>query len=296
MNWLWVALSAYFLNAVAVTGDTILLRRVVPEPLRYATYTGFVSIFALVLAPWGFALPTVFGLGLAALTGWVFLASLACIFALLREFEPSRAAPVFGAIGVFVLFVAERALLAASFGPGEIAAIALLTAGAFLLAYRGAGGGSRRFAALVAAAGALQALYFLLAKVVFIEMGFVNGFIWTRVAAFVGAAALWVWFRRRARAAGPRFTVRVGAAALANRTVAGAGSLLVNYAVALGSPTLVNALRGSEYAFLFLIAFVLSMVAPRLLTEELRAKHLVEKVAGLVAVGAALAILALERS
>ncbi|MBI3305083.1 hypothetical protein HYZ80_02050 [Candidatus Parcubacteria bacterium] len=289
MNWLLFALSAYFLNAVATTVDSILLRRRIPEPLTYTTYVGLVSIFALVLAPWGFGVPSAGLAVLSILTGCVFLGSLAVIFQLLKSFEPSRSAAVAGTATVLILLAAERLLMGTTFTSAELAAVVLLLGGIFLLTHRSSGAAQRgRFMRLTLAAGGLGALYLFLAKIVFGALGFVNGFIWTRLGAFLGALVLWLVLRLRGRG---EPMPAASALVLANRTVAGVGSVLMNGAVALASPALVSALRGSEYAFLFLLAFALSAFAPQLLQEELRAKRVVEKIAGLVSVAFGLALL-----
>ncbi len=297
MAWLLFALGGYLCNAASTTVDTVLLRRSIPQPVRYAAYVGLASIFALVLAPWGFAVPPTGWIGVSVLTGLTFIGSLAIIFRFIQRFEPSRAVPVYGAVMVVVLFAAERYLLSASFSPAELLAAGLLLAGTFLLAYRhGKPVAVVEFAVLAAAAGAASALYFFLAKIVFTELGFVNGFIWTRMAAFAGAVVLWCALRRSWRSAessSQRLGLGFGTVVLANRLVAGVGSVFVNAAVSLASPALVNALRGVEYGFLFLIALGLTVVAPKLLAEELRAPRLIEKIAGLLAVGAGLALLAL---
>lgn len=288
--WFLIALGAYFLNAVATTVDSILLRRRIPEPLTYTTYVGLVSIFALVLAPWGFFVPKAGVMVLSLLTGFVFLVSLFFIFQLLKSFEPSRAATVVGTATVLILLAAEQLLLGTAFTSAELAAVGLLLGGGFLLAYRRDGPAQRgRFMRLVLVAGGLGALYLFLAKVVFGELGFVNGFIWTRIGSFAGALVLWQLAARRGWS--PALP-KTSAIVLANRTVAGVGSALMNGAVALASPALVSALRGSEYAFLFLLALALSAFAPQLLREELRAKRVVEKIAGLVLVALGLALLA----
>ncbi len=290
MNWLFLALGAYFLSAVATTVDSILLRRRIPEPLTYALYVGLVSIFALVLVPWGFWVPAAGLVALSVVTGLVFLGSLAMLFQLLKSFEPSRSAAVAGTAAVLMLLAAERLFMGTAFTTPELAAVGLLLGGVFLLTYRRGGASDRgRFMRLALAAGGLGALYLFLAKIVFGALGFANGFIWTRMGSFLGALVLWAVVRARGRGEPmPAASVLV----LANRTVAGVGSVLMNGAVALASPALVSALKGSEYAFLFLLALALSAFAPQLLQEELRAKRVAEKIAGLVSVAFGLALLA----
>lgn len=294
MTWLLFALGGYLCNAVAVTVDTAVLRRSVPQPVRYATYVGLASIFAFVLAPWGFSLPPLTWVCLSVLAGLVFLGSIMFVFRLLQRFEPSRVVPVYGALVVITLLAAERYALATRFTAADLLAAGLLVAGTFFLTHRrGKSAATYGFATLVVAAGAASALYFFLAKLVFAELGFINGFIWTRLGAFAGAVVLWLALHRfwESRRQSAQISVWLGAVVLGNRLVAGTGSVLVNAAVALASPALVNALRGVEFAFLFLIVLGLSVAAPRLLAEELRAASILEKVAGLAAVGAGLAIL-----
>ena len=52
------------------------------------------------------------------------------------------------------------------------------------------------------------------------------------------------------------------------------GVVLIQYAIALGSVTLVNALVGIQYALMFLLIFLLTKFAPRIFKEEFTKREL----------------------
>jgi drug/metabolite transporter (DMT)-like permease len=68
----------------------------------------------------------------------------------------------------------------------------------------------------------------------------------------------------------------------ANSILGGVAVILLNYAISLGSPTLVNALRGVQYAGIFAIALLLANKYPKLLDEDLSAKSIRLKLSGIV--------------
>ena len=78
---------------------------------------------------------------------------------------------------------------------------------------------------------------------------------------------------------------------LGTKITAGISFLMINYAVAIGSVAIVNALQGVQYAFLLLIVILLSIKYPKLLKEELTTETLAQKIIGIIFVGAGLVVL-----
>lgn len=60
----------------------------------------------------------------------------------------------------------------------------------------------------------------------------------------------------------------MGGLFIANKTLAGFAFLMLNYAIAIGNITLVNALEGVKYIFLLLLVFIISKFRPTILQEE----------------------------
>jgi uncharacterized membrane protein len=60
------------------------------------------------------------------------------------------------------------------------------------------------------------------------------------------------------------------------------GTLLIQYAIALGSATVVNALAGIQYAFVFFIAVILTKKSPGIFNETLCKKERIIQMCALV--------------
>ena len=76
MAWLFFAIIAYFINAVNAVIDKALLVKPIPNATVYAFYIGFLSIFALIFAPFGLVLPAFPDLIIDLAAGGVFLLAL----------------------------------------------------------------------------------------------------------------------------------------------------------------------------------------------------------------------------
>lgn len=80
----------------------------------------------------------------------------------------------------------------------------------------------------------------------------------------------------------------------ANSILGGVAVMLLNLSIDLGSPTLVNALRGVQYAGVFLIALLLAKKLPKLLEEDLSRKSITLKLSGIALIIGGVVILAVS--
>ena len=78
---------------------------------------------------------------------------------------------------------------------------------------------------------------------------------------------------------------------VANKALAAGAFILLNYAISLGSVTVVNALQGTQYVWLLLLAAAVSAGWPKLFREELSRVAVWQKVAGVVLVSLGVALL-----
>jgi uncharacterized membrane protein len=77
-----------------------------------------------------------------------------------------------------------------------------------------------------------------------------------------------------------------------NFIIGGAGVVVLNVALKLGPVSLINAMRGVQYAGLFIIALLLSRRLPQLLEEELSAQTIEQKSLAILLIMSGVAILA----
>ena len=291
--WLLWTIVAYALNSVSVTIDKVLFyTKQIKQPAAYVVTICTLGLLVFVLAPWGLGVPSVKGALLSLLTGIFFVAGLWLLFIALKHGEASRVTSFIGAWSpIFVLLVTYW-LIGDKLSWLEFGAFLLLVAGGFLIA--NGRGGLDKFGRWVAFGSALGfALFYTLSKEVFNEVGFISGLIWIRVTSFAVAMLLFIipttW-----PAIKESFQVQTTAkvAFFTGQASSALSSLLVNYAISLGSVALVNALQGLQYVFLLLIVALLSLNRPQLLKEELGGHVLVRKLLAIALIGGGLALIA----
>ncbi|MBI4276244.1 DMT family transporter, partial [Candidatus Uhrbacteria bacterium] len=265
MSWLLIVSVAHLMNAGAFLVDKFLLARAVPKPVVYAFWIGVLGLLALLLLPFGFAIPTPAVFGLALLAGCTFEIALVFFFIALRYLDASRVIPVVGGLQPILIFAFAYTFLQERLSQTEVAAFALLVLGSILISYEN---GKRSIAATTrarrgwyAAVGAALffSISFTVTKSVFDATIFFSGLAWIRVGAFLTVILflLYAPWRRDilekqdfpSGALRMLFVVGQVGGALA--------SVLLQYAVKLATPTLVSAMQGLQYAFLFVLAVVL---------------------------------------
>ncbi|MBI4837454.1 MAG: EamA family transporter [Candidatus Portnoybacteria bacterium] len=328
MSWLFIAIGAYFINAFTAVIDKSLLVRPIPDPLVYTFYVGFLSIFALIL-PYlscfgslflpglfvcgGLSWPGFLNFSVDIGAGLIFLASLFLLYSALKRGETSRVVPVIGCLTpVFVLllsylFLGERLVF------WQIMAFVFLVAGGAVISveWNAGEGGTRKkrfFRSWKMSIGAalVLSIFYVCAKVIYTHQEFVVGFVWSRMGSFLGSLLLLVFIKNRkaifgatknlgAPAGQPaklRLALLAGSLLVFNKILAGAAFVILNYAISLGSATLVNAAQGVQYVFLLGLTVLLAKKRPHILEEEINWPVFGQKFLAVVLIGAGLLMLA----
>ena len=306
MLWLIVAISAYFLFAVVALVDKYLLGGLMPSPKIYAFYVGALGILALVLIPFGFLIPGPFQIFLAILAGIFHILAIFTYFSGLQYFETSRIVPAIGGLAPFFTFG-----LTYLFSGGketlsfiEITAFLLLILGSIFITWEKAKKISLKSLQISASAAFLFALYFVLAKFVYLEQPFISGFIWTRIGAFLVAIIFLfskeikeeLFIKRKT------FNLKTWRIFLPNEIAAAGAFILQNWAIALAGiayVAIISALAGVQYVFVLIFAILLSLTQPFWakragLKEETSREILLQKVFAVLLIVGGLALLAFK--
>ncbi|TAK95130.1 hypothetical protein EPO05_05040 [Patescibacteria group bacterium] len=306
MHWISIASLAYLLVALEVILDKFLLTsKRVSHPAIYAFYSGMLSLTAVFFVPFGFHLVS----GLTALAnivaGIIFVYGILSLFYAIQENEASQVMPVVGAViplvtmGLSVVFLSERLEGLEYFG------VALLVLGGLLISFDLPFHVSKRkffagfwFSVL---AGALLAVAFTWFKHFYESQNeFINVFVWTRVGLFVGALSLLAfpgWRKSILNSFGgfrrPKANhYQTGFLFVATKALGGVGSILTNYAIRLGSVTVVNALVSLEYVFVFIFSLLFSAWFPAIFRERKGATHLMQKIISILLIAAGMVLVA----
>lgn len=301
MAWLLIVVGAYLFGALSNVGDKFLLgsKRISSAPV-YAFYVGVFGLGAFLLAPFGLSIPSGNIMLLCFVSGALFLAGITFLYFAIERAEASRVVPVFGAIIPLVSLV-----LAAIVGIEELTAVQIF--GVVLLIF---GGlfisfdlplklGKRKFFSgfyHACAAGFIVAIAYLMFKYISdYEPSFITWYIWTRVGGLFGVAGLLIvpsWrkmifnsfsFMKKNRS----HAAKTGGIFLGNKIIGGTSTLMLNYAIKLGSVTLINSLVSLQYVFVLAIVAILSRTRAHIFQEKLYFWDWAQKIAaiGIIAIG-----------
>jgi len=301
MSWLLIVIIAHFFYAGVFIIDRYLLKKGFPNPLSYAFYVGILSVFVLALAPFGFFVPTTKQIAISLITGIVWLLAIIIFYTALQKGEASRVVPTVGGLIPFFTLVLSFIFLGERLSLKQLIAFCLLVGGGVLLSLLVSQtkifSNNRKIyltRAFIFALGAalVFAVYFVMTKSVFLRQGFINGLIWIRLGAALGALFLLIspFFRQLIFKKGEPIKVKSFGLFLSARGLGVVAGLLIYWAIFLGSVTLVNALQGVQYLFLLVLAFFLFKKIPSL-KEQFDRKVLIQKIFAIALICAGLVIL-----
>ncbi len=315
MTWLLISIIAYFLAAIAVIVDKTLLKKDIPEPIVYTFYIAILgAVLMLAVIPFGVGIPNILTIFVSLTAGAAFTWALILMFTAFKKDDVSRVAPMIGGlVPIFVLGLATFVLNEKLSCTQYIAYIFLILC-SFLISldFRNRGivkwlkkklGLDKRLSmprirkALWVAlpAAALFGISHVLTKFVYLNTKFLTGFLWTRLGAFLAVMLLLIIpenrqmiiknFKKNKRRKSTQ--KNVGGRFLFGQLSGGISAILLQYAIFLGSVSLINALQGLQYIFVFFIALILTIFIPKILKEEVSKEIFWQKVVavGLIFIG-----------
>ena len=305
--WIVAAIVAYFLLAVAVLIDKYLLAESIPSPKFYAFAIGILSGVVFFLIPFGALTVPPLPIFLSGfLAGSFHVFALLILFTSLQKFEASRIVPAIGGIMPIFTFALTFLLVPEIqiFSGKEFAAFLLLVGGTV-----GVSAGQRISLTMQSLLyAALAALLFagsvVFAKFVYVTQPLLSAAQWVVLGSFSTALFLLVskevrgevfaLFRRKEKKT--KFSRRTIFLFWLNRIMGGGAVALQHVAVFLapfGAIAFVHALAGFQYAFLFILALMLSAKHLRLLEEDISSAVIVRKTVFIFLIGTGLVLLAL---
>lgn len=305
MSWMPIAIIAYFFGALSFIGDKLILSRIVTSPLVYTFYAGVLSAFAALLFPFDMVWSGMAQLFASLATGIIFLFALLSLFSAVKSGEASRVLPMVGGFTSVFVYVGSYVFLNERLTLMQMAALVFLVGGGILISMERAtptgrqassslfGINMRRNILMSVLAAFLFGIFYVLVKYVFMHQPFLSGFIWTRLGSFMGALILLIPTANRELIFNSVRTLnaRAGGWFVANKILAGLAFLILNYAIYLGSATLVNALQGVQYFFVLALALLLSAKMPQFFEEKITRGIIMQKIAAVSLIGIGLALL-----
>jgi len=299
MSWLVIIILSYLLFALAALGDRYLLLGP-PNSKTYSFYVGVLQILVLVLIPFvGFSIPGLLPILFCLLTGAMYIFALLGLFEGLENFEASRIIPAIGGflplftVGLTYLFSGEKELL----GIREMLPFILLVMGSIFISYNPEKKISFKSLQISAITAFLFSLVFVLTKHVYLMLPFWTGFIWIRIGIFLIALFFLFFEDIRKEIFSPKFTFnkKILILFLGTQGVGAGASILQNWAVALAGfayLSIINALQGLQYSFLFILVLLISLKSPKVLKEEISKRILFQKIFAILLIGLGIIFLA----
>lgn len=294
MSWFLFALFGHLSNGIAFVIDKILLNAAFKRSATYAGLVGILSFVVLFAAPWVERWPQGIEWAIALGSGATFILALWAFFEALARAEASRVVPIIGSLIPILTLIGSYLFLGERLSGQALIGFALLIVATTVLSGGGKGRLDEETVWIAILSAALFAIASVTGKAAYDQIGFLGGFLTTRIAAAITAVCLLFLIDTKAGAefkhiifpqnktpkkAGNK---RAAFLALFGQCLGAAGFVLVQLGVAHGSASIVNAMQAVQYALLVVIGIILHKRAPQLLGEELSRETTIRKSIALV--------------
>lgn len=281
MLWLYLALTAYFINAVVFIIDKYLLVGQIPKHHAYAFGVSVLSLASLFLIPFGVSWQGLSYFLIAISSGAAFFIGLIFFYKVIKQSDISVAATQVGTVAAIFTYIFSVIILKDTLSLINLSAFLFFVLGIYLL-----GRTEKQVFVSAIIAGLLGGVYYVFMKYLFNESGFVNGLFWTRIG-FIGAAFLSLLSRDVWEEV--RFSLKHASGKskflfVFNKFLAGIGFVILYFSINLGNVSLVNALLGIQFLFIFLLAMIFRKRIPTV-REKLSKQIVISKISGIIAVG-----------
>lgn len=298
-TWLYIAILSYCINAIVLVVHKLFLNRPLPSYIAYAFFDGMLSSLILLFVPFGFLFVSWPLAIVSLLTGTFFFIAFILLINALSQGEASIIVPVSGAFTPIYILIFSYFFLQEMLPSKILVAFAFLVAGGFLIALKRPRKLIQR--KILFSEGFWLAMFssffygvaYTATKYVFLQTTFLNGFIWIRFGNFAAALSLLAFAANREKifSIGRKASKKVSFLFVGNKVLAATGFIILNYAIFLGSATLVNSLQGVQYVIVFLLVLILTWKFPRLLKEEISTMIIWQKLISIGLIGAGVYLL-----
>lgn len=300
MLWLYLLLIAHLLNAIVFMLAKYFVSGPIPSTKAYAFWESVGSAAYLVLIPFGVVILPIGDLTMSLLSGFVFSIALVFLYNSIKTHNISGVAPAIGAMTAIFTLILSFFFLKVSLNNMDLWAFVLLVIGTLLASNMRIDNHDARiklFHELSSAivASLLFAIFYVLIKIEYNQLGFINPFFWSRIGMIIGAGFILV-FMNKDKAIGVTFNSTnnsLKAGFIGTKLLAGFAFLLIAIAAFLGNVALVNAMQGLQYMFLIIISFILLRIRPGWVGEHYTRHEWIHKISAVIFIIGGLVLLGL---
>jgi drug/metabolite transporter (DMT)-like permease len=286
--WIFFALGGYALLA----GEAVLSKFLITARLKnwqlYTFYIGIFSSVVIVFTPFGFEWRGPEAFFVAIFSGFIFYLALAFLFQSLLVSSAVRVYVLFGAAMTLSTVFLARVFLDDKITPITLLGIGFLIVGGTLISFKHYEKSFFSNWQKTIFAGILAALSYVVLKYAYNQQNFVSGYVVSRLGITVAAilSLLLPSFREKVFASfkkgKKKEQLKNFFGSVAAKTVAGTGTVLIHYAIFLGSVMVVNALVATQYLLTFLLSIILSFYWKKIFIEKFTLLNIALKAIGVI--------------
>lgn len=293
--WFLIALIGYAISAAVGILDKFILEKKAVSAAAFSFYSTIFILPIFLFLPFG--VKTLVGAEdwlVAVIFAVSFILGLWTMYKGVQTSEISHLGPFLGATIPVAVFVLSRVFLGEVLSDQQMLAGGLLVLGSLLISFEKSKKHNGLHVGL--AWGLAAAIFFAIShvasKYTYNVYGFYSAFVWTR--GMLGAAGLVFLLspavRREiffGRIESKKTSAHRQALVVANKIGGVLAVILVQYAIALGSVSVVIALSGAQFALLVMAVALLSKFWPKLFKEEYGRAEIVQEIlaVGIITVG-----------
>jgi len=288
-----IATVGYFFLAITNIFDKFILTKAVKKPVLFVFYTTAIVTPILFLVPFGAGFISGCFDWLMAIGGGVFFAlALWAMYKGFKENDISHAGPLVGASTPFFVLILGFVFLHEILSTWQFMGVTVLILGSLLVSFEKIKQHYEINKELwwIVLAGLLFAVSHVCSKYVYDVYGFYTGLVWTRgfmglfgVALLLDPSVRSSLFVREKKDKKMTRKSQVTMVVL-SRILAVVSVLLIQYAIAIGSVTIVNALAGIQFAFLIIFVIFLTKFLPKIFKEKFTRGEFRNEVLAVVAI------------
>lgn len=305
--WLILSIIGYAILAIVAIMDKYLLSSAKVQPALYTFYSTIFVLPLLLLVPFGVNfLHTPFDWAMAVLSGVSFAFALWAMFLGFEKSEVSHVGPLVGAATPLFVLLFSNLFLSEILTTRQFVAAGLLIVGSLIVSFEKSKQHSGWHWGMLwgVLAGALYAASHVSAKYIYGQYDFFSGFVWTRTTTgLIGLILLLhpivyrslfkntILDKVKNKILSARTKKDDIILVATNKILGSVAVVVIQYAAAIGSVSLVNALNGLEFAILIVFVFLLSKFWPKKFKEDYTTGEIVLEILAITVIATGLILL-----
>lgn len=291
-----LACGGFTLLAIVAIIDKYIVSGEHVRPVVFVFYSTILALPLVLFMPFTTLLPSAGAWAIAIVSGVCYALALGAMYRGFLESEVSHVGPLIGAAVPIFTFIINNILSLESLTTRQIAAVSILIIGSITSSFEKSHKhrGWHRGLLWGILAGFLFALFYIGAKYIYSSVGFYAGLVWVWGAMGGAGALLLVVPSVRCAVFGVTFRRRVQSPVgiiVIDKLFALGGVALIQYAVTIGSVTIINALTGLQYGVLITLVAFLSRFHPRVFKEKYLPGEAVQELVAVLIIALGLGLL-----